>query len=306
MEIEDAPVPEPGPHQLRVRLEGCGLCASNMAAWEGQPWFSYPFPPGAMGHEGWGVVDAVGDDVRGFRAGERVAFLSNNAYAEYDLAEDSAALRLPRELDDQLFPGEAIACAVSIFRKSRITRDDTVAIIGVGFLGALLTSLAARSGARVIGISRRESSLALARRFGATETIPMSDHASILAKVNELTDGHGADVVVEAVGKQWPLDLAAEITRESGRMVIAGYHQDGPRQVNMQLWNWRAFEVINAHERRHDRNMEALAEAARLVGSGALDPRPLYTHTFPLESIREAFRTMDEKPEGFLKAVVLM
>ena len=134
----------------------------------------------------------------------------------------------------------------------------------------------------------------------------MTDHASILAQVNALTDGKGADVVIEAVGKQWPLDLAAELTRESGRLVIAGYHQDGPRQVNMQLWNWRAFEVINAHERRHDRNMEALAEAARLVGSGALDPRPLYTHTFPLESIGRAFQTMEDKPEGFLKAVVLM
>ena len=55
--------------------------------------------------------------------------------------------------------------------------------------------------------------------------------------------------MIEAVGKQWPLDLAAELTREGGRLVIAGYHQDGPRQVNMQLWNWRGFDVANAHER---------------------------------------------------------
>jgi len=55
--------------------------------------------------------------------------------------------------------------------------------------------------------------------------------------------------VIEAVGKQWPLVLAAELVRERGRLVIAGYHQDGPRQVKMQLWNWKGLDVINAHQR---------------------------------------------------------
>jgi len=54
--------------------------------------------------------------------------------------------------------------------------------------------------------------------------------------------------VIEAAGQQWPLDLATELTRERGRLIIAGYHQDGPRQINMQLWNWRGLDVINAHE----------------------------------------------------------
>ena len=67
--------------------------------------------------------------------------------------------------------------------------------------------------------------------------------------VKELTGGAFCDRVIEAVGKQWPLDLAAELTRERGRLIVAGYHQDGPRQVNMQLWNWRGLDVINAHER---------------------------------------------------------
>ena len=75
----------------------------------------------------------------------------------------------------------------------------------------------------------------------------------VLARVSdlekELTGGSFCDRVIEAVGKQWPLDLAGEITRERGRLIIAGYHQDGPRQVNMWLWNWRGLDVINAHER---------------------------------------------------------
>jgi CDP-paratose 2-epimerase len=56
--------PEPGPHEVRVRLEGCGVCTSNLPVWEGRPWFTYPLAPGAPGHEGWGRIDAVGSEVR--------------------------------------------------------------------------------------------------------------------------------------------------------------------------------------------------------------------------------------------------
>src|SRR5437868_14833496 len=73
--------PEPGTGQLRVRLEGCGVCGSNLAPWEGRPWFNYPLSPGELGHEGWGYVDALGDNVTRFRVGERVALLSYHAYA---------------------------------------------------------------------------------------------------------------------------------------------------------------------------------------------------------------------------------
>ena len=138
---------------------------------------------------------------------------------------------------------------MNILRRSGIEAGQTVAIVGIGFLGAILTRLAAQAGARVIAVSRRPFSLDVARDMGAAETIPMDDHHGIIARVKELTDGIFCDRVIEAVGKQWPLDLAAELTRERGRLIVAGYHQDGPRQVNMWLWNWRGLDVINAHER---------------------------------------------------------
>jgi D-arabinose 1-dehydrogenase-like Zn-dependent alcohol dehydrogenase len=83
-------MPEPGPGEVRVRLEGCGVCASNLSPWGGQPWFQYPFAPGAPGHEGWGRVDAVGEGVTSVARGDRVAFLSGAAYAEYDVAGRSS------------------------------------------------------------------------------------------------------------------------------------------------------------------------------------------------------------------------
>jgi threonine dehydrogenase-like Zn-dependent dehydrogenase len=304
--IDSAPLPEPGPREVRVRLEGCGVCASNLPPWEGREWFQYPMEPGGLGHEGWGQVDAVGDEVSEFTAGDRVAVLSQHAYAEFDVAPVEGVVRLPAALEGQPLPGEPLGCAMNIFRRSEVGAGHTVAIIGIGFLGALLTRLAARAGARVIAISRRPYSLEVARAFGAAEAIPMEDHWQIIERVRELTGGSFCDVTIEAVGKQWPLDLAGELTRERGRMVVAGYHQDGLRQVNMQLWNWRGLDVINAHERDPLVYRDGIQAAVQAVAEGRLDPSPLYTHRYPLDRLADALNDTRDRPQGFMKALVMM
>jgi len=302
--IERVPLPAPGPGQVRIRLEGCGVCASNLTPWSGPQWMSFPTKPGDLGHEGWGVIDAVGEGVEGLAVGQRVAALSYRSYAEYDVADAEAVLRLPDALDGQPLPGEPLGCAMNIFRRSEISAGQTVAIVGIGFLGAILTRLASDAGARVIAISRRPFSLEVARRMGAAETIAMDDHNAIIERVKELTGGAFCDRVIEAVGYQWPLDLAGELTRERGRLIVAGYHQDGPRQVNMWLWNWRGLDVINAHERDPNVYMAGIQDAVDALASGRLDPRELYTHSFPLERLDEALNATRDRPDGFLKALV--
>lgn len=304
IEVRQVARPEPGAGQVRLRLEGCGVCASNLTPWAGPEWMQYPTEPGALGHEAWGFVDALGEGVEGFSVGDRVAALSYKSYAEYDLANAEAVVRLPEVLAGQPFPGEPLGCAMNIFRRSEIEAGQTVAIIGIGFLGAILTKLATDAGARVIAISRRPFSLDLARRMGAAETIPMEDHHRIIETVKELTGGTFCDRVIEAVGKQWPLDLAGELTRERSKLIVAGYHQDGPRQVNMWLWNWRGIDVINAHERDPKIYMKGLREAVDAIASGRLDPSPLYTHTYPLDRLDEALNATRDRPDGFLKALV--
>ncbi|MDB5513177.1 MAG: uncharacterized protein JWR08_2660 [Enterovirga sp.] len=298
--------PEPGPNQVRLRLEGCGVCASNLTPWAGPDWMTFPAEPGALGHEGWGTVDALGAGVEGLAVGDRVAALSYKSYAQYDLADAEAVVRLPEALAGQPFPGEPLGCAMNIFRRSGIEAGQTVAIVGIGFLGAILTRLATDAGARVIAISRRPFSLDVARAFGAAETIPMEDHTGIIAHVKELTGGRFCERVIEAVGKQWPLDLAAELTAERGRLIVAGYHQDGPRQVNMWLWNWRGLDVINAHERDPKVYMQGIREAVDAVASGRLDPSPLYTHRFPLSRLDAALDATRDRPDGFLKALITL
>jgi threonine dehydrogenase-like Zn-dependent dehydrogenase len=305
IEIEHIAVPEPGLRQVRLRLEGSGVCGSTLPLWEGRPWFQYPSAPGGPGHEGWGIVDAVGEAVTTLTKGDRVAALTHHAHAEYDIADADSVVPLPQNLADQPFPGEPLGCAVNVFRRSSIQAEHTVAIIGIGFLGAVLTRLVSSAGARVIAISRRPFALELARELGADVVLPLEDHSRIVADVNRITDGIGVDRAIEVIGLQWPLDLAAELTRTRGRLVIAGYHQDGLRQVNMQLWNWRGLDVINAHEREPAMYVEGIKGAVEAVSSGILDPSSLYTHTFPLEQLDAAFEMMRTRPDGFLKALVV-
>jgi len=305
MALHEVPLPQPGPGQVRVRLEGCGVCASNLTPWSGPEWMQFPGEPGGLGHEGWGVVDAVGEGVKDVQPGDRVAALSYKSYAQFDIAEADAVVKLPDSLAGQPFPGEPLGCAMNIFARSDIRAGQTVAIVGIGFLGAILCQLAADAGARVIAISRRPYSLGVAKAFGAHEVVPMDDHHAIIEQVKALTGGRFCERVIEAVGKQWPLDLAAELTAERGRLIIAGYHQDGPRQVNMWLWNWRGIDVINAHERDPKVYVQGIRAAVEAVASGRLDPSPLYTHRYPLSRLGEALDATRDRPDGFLKALVV-
>src|SRR5205085_11443725 len=118
----------------------------NRTACGGSGWMQFPRQPGALGHEAWGVVDAVGDNVNGISVGDRVAALTYNSYAQYDLARAEAVVHLPDSFASQPFPGEPLGCAMNIFARSDIRAGQTVAIVGLGLLGATLTRLAATAG----------------------------------------------------------------------------------------------------------------------------------------------------------------
>lgn len=304
VEVQKITLPQPEAGQVRIRLEGCGLCASNIPVWEGREWFSYPVAAGNPGHEGWGVVDALGEGVNNVQPGDRVAALSYNAYAAYDIADADKVVKLPEVLAGKPFPGEPLGCAMNIFKRSDISEGQTVAILGIGFLGALLVQLAKHAGAKVIAVSQRAFSLEMAKECGADEIIPMDDHYKIIEKVKELTNGKFCERVLECTGKEWPLNLAGELCAERGKLIIAGFHQDGMRQVNVQLWNWRGLDVINAHERDPQEYIKGIKAAVAAVENGIITPEKLYTHTYTLDNIAEAFDTLTSRPAGFVKALI--
>ncbi len=304
IEVQEVTLPEPQAGQVRLQLEGCGLCASNIPVYEGREWFTYPVEAGNPGHEGWGVVDAVGEGVTNVKVGDRVAALSYKSYAQYDVADADKVVKLPEALAGKPFPGEPLGCAMNIFKRSRIEAGQTVAILGIGFLGALLVQLAKHAGAKVIAVSQRDFSLDIARECGADELVKMDDHWKIIQKVSDLTNGKFCDRVIECTGKEWPLNLAGELTAERGMLIIAGFHQDGMRQVNIQLWNWRGIDVINAHERDPKEYIKGIEAAVEAVEQGIINPDLLYTHTYTLENIDKAFEQLTTRPDGFVKALI--
>jgi len=280
------PIPEPGPHQIRVRLEGCGVCQASVAAWLGEG--EFPLEPGMPGDEAWGRIDAVGAEVRGIFPGERVGVLTDAGFAEYAVVDAGKVVTLPESLDSEPFPARALGGAVNVFRRSFIDKGETVAVVGFGFLGALLTQLALLAEARVVAVGRRPSALRLALQFGAEAVTEFREPC---------------DVVLEASGTQAGLDLAARLTKQRGRLVIAGTHR-GARSVDMNLWSRRGFDVINAHESSPEILREGMREAAAAINCGLLHPEALYTHRFSLERLDDALRLAADRPPGLMKALV--
>jgi threonine dehydrogenase-like Zn-dependent dehydrogenase len=280
--VERRTVPEPRAGETLVRLEGSGVCASSLPLWEGREWFEYPLESGSPGHEGWGVE---------VESGRPVAVLSQHAFAEYVAVPAERLVPLPAALDGVVFPGEALGCALNVFARSGVRAGDTVAVVGTGFLGLLLVQLCVAAAARTFAFSRRPESLELARSFGAETPAEARDET--------------CDVVIEAGGVQETLELATRLCRVRGRLVLAGYHQDGRRSVDVQLWNWRGLDVVNAHERDPAVVLRGLRAAADAVVAGRIDPLPLCTHVLPLERLEEAFELARTRPPEFVKAVVV-
>jgi threonine dehydrogenase-like Zn-dependent dehydrogenase len=309
-ELEEQPAPAIKPSELLVRLEGCGICASNLPVWQGRPWFHYPLAPGAPGHESWGEIVQVGRRLHrllpDLACGQKVAVVHDRAFAGYAAVSVRDIVPLPPALAGTPFPGEAVGCAMNIFRRAEIREGQFVAVIGAGFLGLLLVQLAARAGARVVVLTRRQSARELALRLGAEAAFDTEDWWGNAQRVMEMTGGRGCPRVIEATGLQFALDLATEIVAEYGRLAIAGYHQDGPRQINMQKWNWRAIEVVNAHERDRRRIIQGMAEGVAAVESGRLRLGELLTHRFHLDRLNDGFRMMADRPDGFIKGWVAL
>jgi threonine dehydrogenase-like Zn-dependent dehydrogenase len=305
-EIIDIPVQKTGDNQVCIKLQGCGICNSSIPVWEGRPWFSYPQNNGAPGHEGWGIIEYTGKGVNRLAVGDRVTFLSGNAFSQYEVVNESNVIKLPQEFDAIPFPGEPLGCAVNIFKRSNIKAGETVAIIGIGFIGAILTSLAINAGANVIAISNRKYSLLIAKKVGASIVLEMNKKPELINTINDITGNNLCDCVIEATGLQKPLELASLLTKIRGRLVIAGYHQDGSRNIDVQQWNWKGIDVINAHERNEAVYIDGIKNAIELVKKGVIKVDDLITHKFSLEKLSTAFEYMIDRPDGFLKAVVVM
>jgi threonine dehydrogenase-like Zn-dependent dehydrogenase len=301
-DLADEPVPTPGPGEVRLRVAVCGVCASELDIWRGaRSHASFPWYPG---HEVSGVVEAVGADVTWPAVGEPVAaWVTTRGFADQVVLRAEHCVPIdgtPVELS----LAEPLACAVNAIEVAGLRLGDDVLVIGAGYMGLLLLQLAAQHAPRhLIVADVRDEALVRARGFGATHVVNVAG-ASLADAVGEVTDGVGADVAIEATGTEAALSVLGDVTRMSGTVVIAGYHQGEPRRIDLATWNWKAFRIANAHFRDVGVIMHGMRRAGRLLAAKRIAMEPLVTHRFGLDRIDEAFAAAVEKPPGFVKAVV--
>jgi threonine dehydrogenase-like Zn-dependent dehydrogenase len=301
--VYDIEIPTPKPNEVLVKMKACGLCSSELGMWRNKE-FNVENPL-FIGHEVSGVVEKIGEEVTQFTPGDRVTvFTEKGGYAEYVTVPEKAVVKIADHVPFELALGEPIACAMNGTKRSGVEIGDTVVMIGLGFMGALiLQGVKLKGASKIIAIDPREESQEIAEKLGV-DVFLNPNKENIVDKVFELTDGRGADVVIESTGYQEPLNLATKLVKIRGRIVIFGYHQGGPRTIDVQTWNWKGLDVVNAHERDHDVYIDGMRTGIKLLNNHQLQMEPLVTHFFTIDQINEAFETANAKPIGFIKAVI--
>lgn len=304
-ETVEAPLPEPKAGQVSIDVTACGVCASEL-----HPWLDGPdTAPRRLGHEPVGTVRAVGPDVTRFRPGDRVTGLFKGAYSECCLAEQRELLAVPANVPDVAALGEPLATLINAQRRTRVELADRVAVIGLGFMGlATLQLLRLRGPSRLVAIDPRADARAAALTLGADEAFHPAAMPTdrLLTRFDEWETAKGFEVVVEASGTQPGLTLAGQLVRAHGLLSILGYHQGGPRDIDVGMWNWKAIDVVNAHVRRFADLMESMQIGLDLLASGRLRLDGLVTHRYRLDDVDRAFADLRDKPAGFVKAVVVL
>ncbi|MCC3372079.1 alcohol dehydrogenase catalytic domain-containing protein [Cohnella sp. REN36] len=310
-ELVETDVPSIGDEEVLIRVKVCGVCASELHPWmEGAGWLEAPGKRPIFGHEPVGVIERMGARVEGFRIGDRVTGLVQHAFAQYAKANYRVIVKVPEELDDLEALGEPLSCLMSGASRTPVALGDEVAVVGAGFMGLGFLQLMRLKGAgRLIAVDTREESLEHARRFGAEERFAPQD---VNAKYKVTAWAHmdqgipGVQVAVEASGSQGGLQLAGEMAGVHGVLSIVGYHQgnSGMRNVNMELWNWKALTVINAHERRSQVHVKEMEAGLKLIAGGQLNMKDMITHVFSLDEVDLAYDAIRTKPPGFIKSVI--
>lgn len=257
LKIEDRPIPEPGPDQVRVKIEASGLCHTDIHAAHGD-WPVKPVLPLVPGHEGVGIVDALGSRVEGLARGDRVAipwlgwscgtceqcvdgwetlcstarytgYTVDGGYQEFALADARFVGRVPHGVDP--LDAAPLACAgVTTYKAVKVSGAgpaDLVGIVGIGGLGHLGLQYARIAGAFTVAIDVSDEKLELARELGADHVVN-AGRQDVAAEIQRLG---GADAIVSTAATPRPLDQAFASLKRGGKLVLVGLPADNTFQL---------------------------------------------------------------------------
>ena len=304
-EVREVADLRPGKGEILVKVKYNGVCMSD---WH--PWATAP-GGGAMplGHEPLGTVAGTGEGVTQFKTGDRVTGLANTStLAEYCLINEGSAMRIPDNVADEDAVVEPLSCIVSAASKLRIEKaGDTVASVGVGYMGlGVMTLLRLQGAGKIIAVDPRRAALENAKRFGADE-VYTPDELPAKYKVTEWNDKmwqQGVGVVSEFTGTQSGLVLAGEMTGIHGTLGMGGWHHDGPRTLDIGMWGWKAFTAINTHERRNDFQVACCRNALDMLSKGVWNFKGVSDHIYKLSEYDRANEELAAKKENIIKSLI--
>ena len=276
--------------------------------------------PVPLGYSSAGVVSAVGPGVEGFVVGERVACTGQGYAGHTEVASVPTNLcaKVPEGVDFDSAAFVALGgIALEAARMARVSLGETVVVIGLGLLGQIAVQVLKAAGCRVIGMDIDTQKAELARRHGATATA--TDYHELATACNGLTAGDGADAVIilATAPSNEPLERAAELCRERGRVVAAGqvglevprkpfYDKElelvvsrgwGPGMYDARYTEKGIDYPIGYARWTANRNAE---EFLRLLDGGAVRVDELITHRFPLERASDAYEMVLEGEEPYI------
>lgn len=315
LEITDVPRPLIGPNEVLIETRTCGICRTDVHIQDGLAYV--PSLPHVPGHEPAGVVAEIGDRVSGIRVGQRVVphlFLTcghchycrtgrdaqcndvagiigvtvGGGFAEFFKAPAHNLLVLPDAVDFESggLTSCAVITAVHAYRRARIGVGDVAVVLGVGGIGQMLVQILKHAGTRVVGLSRSEQSLSLARQAGADLCVRFGE-SSAAEQVVDFADGAGAACVFECVGTAASMKVAASCTARGGQVIVIGEEPEFPAIDTIQIAQ-RELEIIGS---RNGSKQDA-ADAIRWLAQGII--QPAVAKRLPLEEINAGLQLVRE------------
>ncbi len=300
MQVVEQPIPPLKPKQVRVKVEAVGLNYSDIMIREGR-YLQRTELPQVLGREFAGVIEEAGAEVSGFVPGMRVyGTVGQGALAEYVCADYRSLLPLPDGLSSEVAVSlvvQGLTALHCLNEHGQLKAGETVLIhAAAGGVGTLAIQMAKALGARVIGTASSEAKCALIRELGA-EAINYSS-GDWVAELMALTDGRGADLILESVGGEVFLRSYREALSTFGRIVVLGIANGQPVEVSTSEILKRNKPIIGYFlavyfEKAPHRIVEGIGQLMALLQAGTI--KPIIGATYPLAEAAAAFDHMQNR-----------
>ena len=306
----DAPKPTLKPGHALIRTLLLSLCGSDVHMVHYHDPNEYPLPVGATGHEMIGLVEAIDAPDSGIQPGDLTLTLApqQTAMAEYYLAPIDDVLPLPggKPLEHFLMAQQLGTVIYACKRLPNVMGKDAV-VIGQGSAGLHFNAMLRRMGAtRVIAMDVIDARVAMARQFGATHTLNITE-IDPYDLVSEITEGRLADIVIEAAGEIETINLTAKLVKVGGNLLYFGVPR-GPHVIEFDYWElFRKYcHTTSSGASALEAGRASFRMALDLIASGAIDVSSMPTHRLAFEQVFEAYELARTRDDGVIKVVIEM